>query len=181
MPQSTAISYDQHKATLVDVFTEMSNDIFSRTKRVGANFIVAGINVCTLIESLPSTLWVATSLGSQTINGPHKIGTLAGKWDVYKNPYYGSDNFLLGYRGSSYLDSGYVYAPYMPLYATPTHVEDDFIFRKGLATSYGQIMLNNLLYAKGNITNFSSDRYAPVVPDTEVVPPGDAGGGSTGG
>ena len=64
----------------------------------------------------------------------------------------------MGYKGASYLDAGYVYAPYMPLYATPTQVLDDFIFRKGLATSYGQVMLNNKLYAKGNITNFTATR-----------------------
>jgi len=162
MPTSSAISYDQYKATLVDLFTEMSNAIFSATKRVGANFIVAGVNVCTLIESLPSTYFVAdTGVGIRPINGPHLIGTLAGKWQIYKNPFYPANNFVLGYRGASYLDAGYVYAPYMPLYATPTHIEDDFVFRKGLATSYGQIMLNNRLYAKGNITDFDSDRYTP--------------------
>ena len=59
------------------------------------------------------------------------------------------------------VDAGYVYAPYMPLYATPTQVLDDFIFRKGLATSYGQAMINNKLYAKGSIKNFSADRMKP--------------------
>ena len=65
----------------------------------------------------------------------------------------------MGYKGDSYLDAGFVYCPYMPLYTTPTYVNDDFIFRKGLATSYGQVMLNNKLYAKGTIQNFSADRY----------------------
>ena len=149
-------SYTEYKRTIIDLFTEMSNKIFMGTKRVGANFIVAGVDVCNIIETLPE--FAADNLGTKTINGPHKIGKLSNKWDVYKNPFYGNANFVLGYKGSSWLDAGFVYAPYMPLYATPTQVLDDFIFRKGLATSYGQIMLNNKLYAKGNILNFSADR-----------------------
>lgn len=153
---SNQLSYMEYKRTIIDLFTEMSNTIFTGTKRVGANFIVAGVNVCNIIETLPE--FAADSLGTKTINGPHKIGKLSNKWTVYKNPFYNDNHFVLGYKGSSWLDAGYVYAPYMPLYATPTQVLDDFIFRKGLATSYGQVMLNNKLYAKGSITNFSADR-----------------------
>lgn len=154
---SQSLSYSEYKKTIIDIFIQASNDIFNQTKRVGANFIVAGTNVCSIIETLEE--FQAETLGSKVINGPHYIGLLAGKWRVYKNPFYNDDIFVLGYKGASYLDAGYVYAPYMPLYTTPTYVNDDFIFRKGLATSYGQIMLNNKLYAKGTITNFSSTRY----------------------
>lgn len=156
LPAGAAISYLEYKNTIIDMFTEMSNAIFTATRRVGANFIVAGTNVCNIIETLPD--FDAEFLGTKVINGPHFVGTLCKRWKVYKNPYYGADNFVMGYKGESYLDAGYVYAPYMPLYATPTHVEDDFIFRKGLATSYGQIMLNSNLYAKGSIENYSKDR-----------------------
>ena len=163
---STQLSYMEYKRTIIDLFTEMSNKIFMGTKRVGANFIIAGINVCNIIETLPE--FSADSLGTKAINGPHKIGRLSNKWDVYKNPFYNDNNFVLGYKGSSWLDAGFVYAPYMPLYATPTQVLDDFIFRKGLATSYGQVMLNNKLYAKGSIKNFSANR---MVNDAVTVTP----------
>lgn len=156
LPAGAAISYLEYKNTIIDMFTQMSNDIFTATRRVGANFIVAGTNVCNIIETLPD--FEAEFLGTKVINGPHFVGTLCKRWKVYKNPYYGANNFLMGYKGDSYLDAGYVYAPYMPLYATPTHVEDDFIFRKGLATSYGQVMLNSDLYAKGSIENFNKER-----------------------
>ena len=156
---ASSLSYQEYKRTIVDLFTEMSNRIFTSTKRVGANFIVAGVNVCNIIETLEE--FQADKLGTKQINGPHKIGTLSNKWTVYKNPFYNDNNFVLGYKGNSWLDAGYVYAPYMPLYATPTQVLDDFIFRKGLATSYGQIMINNKLYAKGSITNFSATRMVP--------------------
>lgn len=157
----SSLSYQEYKRTIIDLFTEMSNTIFTGTKRVGANFIVAGVNVCNIIETLEE--FKADNLGTKQINGPHRIGVLSNKWTVYKNPFYNDNNFVLGYKGSSWLDAGFVYAPYMPLYATPTQVLDDFIFRKGLATSYGQIMLNNKLYAKGSIKNFSADRMVPAV------------------
>lgn len=150
------LSYAEYKKTLIDVFTEMSNAIFTGTKRMGANFIVAGVNVCNIIETLDE--FKPDSIESSVINGPHRIGTLSNKWVVYKNPFYNDNNFVLGYKGSSWLDAGYVYAPYMPLYTTPTQVLDDFIFRKGLATSYGTSMLNSKLYAKGSITNFDKNR-----------------------
>ena len=156
---SSTLSYQEYKRTIIDLFTEMSNQIFTGTKRVGANFIVAGVNVCNIIETLEE--FKADNLGTKQINGPHKIGVLSNKWTVYKNPFYNENNFVLGYKGSSWLDAGYVYAPYMPLYATPTQVLDDFIFRKGLATSYGQVMVNNKLYAKGSIKNFSANRMIP--------------------
>lgn len=157
-PAST-LSYQEYKRTIIDLFTEMSNKIFTGTKRVGANFIVAGVNVCNIIETLEE--FKSDNLGTKQINGPHKIGVLSNKWTVYKNPFYNDNNFVLGYKGSSWLDAGFVYAPYMPLYATPTQVLDDFIFRKGLATSYGQVMINNKLYAKGSILNFNANRMIP--------------------
>lgn len=157
LPAGAAISYADYKRTILDILTEMSNKIFTSTKRVGANFIVAGVNFCNIIETLPE--FASAGLAQGQINGPHFIGTLNGQWKVYKNPFYDADVFLLGYKGTSYLDAGYVYAPYMPLYATPTQVLDDFIFRKGLATSYGTVMLNNKLYAKGSIKNFTATRY----------------------
>jgi len=154
-----SLSYAEYKKTIIDVFTEMSNAIFTATKRVGANFIVAGVNVCNIVETLDE--FAAEPLGTRNINGPHFVGTLAGKWRVYKNPYFNPNTFMLGYKGDSWLDAGYVYAPYMPLYTTPTVILEDFQFRKGLATSYGQRMINNALYAKGNITHYSASRMEP--------------------
>ena len=158
---TSSLSYSEYKKTIIDVFVEASNDIYVATKRVGANFIVAGVDVCNIIETLGSDLFVPEVIGTKNINGPYLVGTLAGKWKVYKNPFYNSAAFVLGYKGDSWLDAGYVYAPYLPLYTTPTVVMDDFVFRKGMATSYGQVMLNNKLYAKGVITEFSATRMVP--------------------
>lgn len=163
LPAASGVSYTDYKRTIIDVLTEMSNRIFQSTKRTGANFVVGGTNFCTIVETLPE--FVAAPLSGQ-VNGPHFIGTLAGKWRVYKNPFFNADVFLLGYKGTSYLDAGFVYSPYMPLYVTPTQVLDDFIFRKGMATSYAQTMINAQLYAKGTIKNFTASRMVNASPIT---------------
>ena len=162
LPGASGISYIDYKRTLLDTLTEMSNDIFISTKRTGANFIVGGVNFCNIVETLPD--FEAVAFESKQVNGAHYIGLLAGKWKVYKNPFYAPDIFVMGFKGSTHFDAGFVYAPFMPLYTTPTTILDDFVFRKGLATSYATKMLNNKLYAKGKITNFAPERVQPNSP-----------------
>lgn len=145
----TGVSYKDHKDTFIDTLTTMSNAIFKDTLRAEGNFIVAGINASSLIETLENFEPSADSLKP----GPHVIGKLNGRWKVIKNPYYKADDFVVGYKGSSYLEGGYVYAPFLPLYTTPTMMLDDFINRKGCRTIYGKKMLNPHFYAKGKIVS----------------------------
>ena len=145
----TGVSYKDHKDTFVDTLITMSNAIFKDTLRAEGNFIVAGINAASLIESLDAFEPSADSLKP----GPHVIGKLRGRWKVIKDPYYQADDFAVGYKGGSYLEGGYVYAPFLPLYTTPTMMLDDFINRKGCRTIYGKKMLNPHFYAKGKIVS----------------------------
>lgn len=143
------VPFIDYKDTFVDLLITMSNAIFADTKRAEGNFIIAGINVCSIIESLGGR-FVPEVNGLKA--GPHIIGTLDGRWKVIKNPFYGADQFLVGYKGQSYLEGGYVYAPYLPVYTTPTVMLDDFVNRKGVATRYGKKIINPKFYAKGVIT-----------------------------
>ena len=146
----TGVPMKDHKDTFVDTLARMSNAIFANTKRGTGNFIVAGINAATVIETIGDGRFV--SAGVDAIKpGPHVIGTLDSKWKVIKNPYYGDDEFLVGYKGTSYLEGGYVYAPFLPLYTMPTVMLDDFVNRRACRTIYGQKMLNPHFYAKGKI------------------------------
>lgn len=146
---AAGVAYVDHKDTFVDKVIEMSNAIFADTKRGEGNFIVGGINVCSLIESLGGR-FVPTTTGQKS--GPHISGILDGRWKVVKNPYYDPNQFVVGYKGDSYLEGGYVYAPYLPLYTTPTVMLDDFVNRKGVLTTYAKKALNPRFYAKGKIT-----------------------------
>jgi hypothetical protein len=147
----TGVSYKDHKDTFVDTLISMSNAIFKDTMRAEGNFVVAGINVASLIESIGDGRFVASADGIKP--GPHVIGTLDGRWKIIKNPFYEPDSFVVGYKGGSYLEGGYVYAPFLPLYTTPTMMLDDFVNRKGCRTIYGKKMLNPHFYAKGRIVN----------------------------
>lgn len=142
------VSYVDYKDTFVDKLIEMSNAIFADTKRAEGNFIVAGISVCSILESLGGR-FVPEKNGVKA--GPHIIGTLDGRWKVIKNPFYPNDQFIVGYKGQSYLEGGYVYAPYLPLFTTPTVMLDDFVNRKGVITRYGKKVINPKFYAKGKI------------------------------
>lgn len=146
-PAPAAISYNDHKQTFIDALIEASNLIFRATRRGTGNFVVCGTNVANVIESLYGFRPQAVAG-----NGVVFVGTLQGRWSIYKDPYMDADTFLVGWKGSSFLEAGYVYAPYVPLYTTPTYVLDDMLNRKGMMSQYGVKAINGDFYATGQVT-----------------------------
>lgn len=146
-PAPAAVSYNDHKQTFIDALIEGSNLIFRATRRGTGNFVVCGTNVSNVIESLYGFRPQAVAG-----NGVVFIGTLQGRWSIYKDPYLDADTFLIGWKGSSFLEAGYVYAPYVPLYTTPTYVLDDMLNRKGMMSQYGVKAINGDFYAVGTVT-----------------------------
>jgi len=141
------VPYSEHKLEFVDKLIEASNQIFKATRRSAGNWVVCGTKVSTIIESLPGFVPVA----APSSMGVVYLGKLQGRWDIYKDPYFEDDKFLVGHKGISFLETGYIYAPYIPLYMTPTVVLDDFIGRKGLGTQYGKKVVNSKFYQKGKV------------------------------
>lgn len=149
------IPYFTHQMALVKTLQSGSNQIFKATRRGFGNWIVCGVDAATILESHP----LFESSGNT--NGPGVVfsGTLANKWKVFKNPFltnvngssFGSTNFLIGYKGQNFYDAGYVYAPWIPFYQTPTVVLDDMMFRKAVMTHYATKVVNGLFYCTGNI------------------------------
>jgi hypothetical protein len=146
-PAPAAVSYNDHKQTFIDALIEASNLIFRATRRGTGNFVVCGTNVANVIESLYGFRPQAVAG-----NGVVFVGTLQGRWSIYKDPYLDADTFLVGWKGSSFLEAGYVFAPYVPLYTTPTYVLDDMLNRKGMMSQYGVKAINGDFYATGSIT-----------------------------
>lgn len=136
-----------HRQTFVYTLIEASNLIFKRTRRGTANWIVCDTNVASIIESLPNF-----KPSSVSGSGVVYMGTLNGRWDVYKDPYMTVDTALLGYKGTNLVDAGYVYAPYVPLYRTPTIYLDDMVGRIGLMSRYGKRVINKDFFTKVTIT-----------------------------
>ena len=68
---------------------------------------------------------------------------------VYKNPYMTENTILVGFRGSNFLETGAVYAPYVPLIMTPlVYDPSDFTPRKGVMTRYAKKMVRPEFYGK---------------------------------
>ena len=141
------ISYAEHKWTFLDTIIEASNNIFEATRRANGNYIIAGMGVCNIIESLAPRF----VRQGKTQNGPHFIGTLDNTYKVYKNPYYPRNEYLVGYKGELWIESGCIYSPYMPVFMTKPIMLDDFVNRRGIATSYATHKVTGLFYSKGKV------------------------------
>jgi hypothetical protein len=139
-----------HKESLYDAFVQGSNLIFQATQRRSATWVVAGIGVCDIIETL-SKFKSAGAGAAASVVGIRRIGEL-GDLAVFKDPAMARNTFLMGFKGSSFLDTGYIYAPYLALYVTPTIVLDDMISRKGMMQRTGLKVVNANMYCTGTVT-----------------------------
>ena len=95
-------------------------------------------------------------VGNPFTLGAAPIGTLSNRFTVYKDPYFPRNKILVGYKGGSYLETGYVYAPYVPLIVTPTiFAPEDFTPRKGVMTRYGKRMVRADFYGTVTVQDMS--------------------------
>jgi hypothetical protein len=137
--------------TLVAKIQKVSNEIHRLTLRGGANFVVCSPKVATILESLPgynSSPGDGDAAATQFAMGVSKVGQVAGRYTVYKNPYMTENNILVGFRGSNFLETGAVYSPYVPLITTPlVYDPSDFTPRKGVMTRYAKKMIRPEFYA----------------------------------
>ena len=153
-------SQGQWFQTLGTKIQKLSNIIHQKTLRGGANFMVLSPAVSTIIESIPG---FAGDVDGQVDKmnyafGVQKVGALGGgKIKVYKNPYMTENQILLGFRGTQFLESGAVFAPYIPLIMTPlVYDPDTFTPRKGLLTRYAKKMVRPEFYGKIQINGLNT-------------------------
>jgi len=135
--------------TLLGKIQKVSNEIHKLTLRGGANFVVCGPSVATILESIPGYMTDTDGAQNSFAMGVQKVGGLNNRWDVYKNPYMDENTILVGFRGSNFLETGAVYAPYVPLIMTPlVYDPSDFTPRKGVMTRYAKKMIRPEFYGK---------------------------------
>ena len=143
--------------TLVETCIDISNTIQRKTLRGAANFMVCSPDVATIFEAsvlYKPSLDMSPGASAMFTLGTEKVGTLANRFTVYKDPYFPRNVILLGYKGNSFLETGYVYAPYVPLIVTPTLYEpNDFTPRKGVMTRYAKRMVRSDFYGRCVIVN----------------------------
>ena len=152
-------SQGQWFQTLGTKIQKLSNIIHQKTLRGGANFMVVSPTVATILESIPG--FAADSDGDAAkasyAFGVQKVGALNSRQKVYKNPYMTANTILLGYRGTQFLESGAVFAPYIPLIMTPlVYDPDTFVPRKGLLTRYAKKMVRPEFYGTINVAGLNT-------------------------
>jgi len=142
-PASPEVPWNDHKWEFYDnAILAASNGIFDVTRRVTGNFVIAGTSVANVIEALQPIFKPEGSAQP----GPHYIGTIGDK-RVYKNPYFANNQWLAGYKGNLFLDAGFIWAPYLPIYTTRTVVLDDTVGRFGIMQAAARKMVNSLYYS----------------------------------
>jgi hypothetical protein len=133
--------------TLVETINDVSAAIHRKTLRGGANFVVCGPEVANILEFTSGFRANVVHDDAKGTIGAVKAGSLSKKWDVFVDPYFPRNVVLVGRKGSSFLESGFVYAPYVPLQVTPTIFgTEDFVPRKGVMTRYAKKMVRPDLY-----------------------------------
>ena len=133
--------------TLIETINDVSAQIHRKTLRGGANFIVCGPEVANILEFTAGFRANVTHDDESGSIGAVNVGSLSKKFDVIVDPYFLRNVILVGRRGSSFLESGYVYAPYVPLQTTPTIFgPEDFVPRKGVMTRYAKKMVRPDMY-----------------------------------
>jgi len=141
-------------STLGTKINKVSNKIHQLTLRGGANFIVASPDVCTILESIPQFTVNAGKDAQEFAAGVSAIGALSSRYTVYKNPYMTSNQILLGYKGNNFLESGAVYAPYVPLIMTPlVYDPSNFTPRRGVMTRYAKKLVRPEFYGTIDIAD----------------------------
>lgn len=145
--QAAASAFNQQTwfQTLGTKIQKVSNTIHQKTLRGGANFLVCSPQVATILESMPG--YAVDGEGMKFAMGVQKVGQLNGRITVYKNPYMLENQVLVGFRGTQFLETGAVYAPYIPLVMTPlVYDPTNFTPRKGVMTRYAKKIVRPEFY-----------------------------------
>ena len=151
LPTPFGINKHDHYESFYQVLVAGANKVYQKTRRVTPNIVIVGELAANVIETMDKFV-AAPSLNTA---GPHIMGTLNKRFMIVKNPYYAANKFTIVYRGDVTLDTGYVYAPYMPITATQFLLGSDFYGHQGYATSYGKKLVAPEFFCNGLITEIN--------------------------
>ena len=165
-------------ANLLAAINFASNDIYKTTFRGPGNWIVTSPIIASMLESaakLEGGMAPSDRPTNITANSIEYRGKFAGKYDLYIDPMYPEDEMMIGYKGSSPMDAGYVYSPYIPLQQLPTITDPQtFQPRKGILTRYGKAAVTpesrfyRIIRLVGATANFMYEPGQKALPATSV-------------
>jgi hypothetical protein len=144
--------------TLITKVNQISAQIHKTTLRGGANWIVISSEISAVFDDLEYFHVSNAGPEQDSYNmGIEKVGTLAGRYQVFRDPYFPAGKILIGHKGKSLLDAGYIYAPYVPLQLTPTMYNPfNFTPIKGIMTRYAKKMVNNRYFGVINVAGITT-------------------------
>lgn len=153
-PAAATVARDHLWAAIV-AMNKVANDIHKKTLRGPANWAVTSPDVASLLDSTP---YFTPDASQNTYSGSIvKVGAVQSRYTVYKDPLFPRTKMLMGYLGPTFLDAGYVFAPYIPLQVTPTFLDpNNFELRKALRTRYGRRLVRPEFY--GTVTVLNIDK-----------------------
>jgi uncharacterized protein (DUF2164 family) len=135
--------------TLGQKMQKVSNKIHQLTMRGGANFAVCSPTVATILETIPGFMAGTDGDKMEFAGGVSKVGSFQNRFTIYKNPYMKENVLLMGFRGSNFLETGAVYAPYIPLVLTPlVYDPNNFTPRRGVMTRYAKKVVRPEFFGK---------------------------------
>ena len=149
---STNYTQKDWNQELFTKINQISAQIHKATLRGGANFIVVSSEISALFDNLEYFHVSDASAEQDQYNmGIEKIGSLSARYQVFRDPYAPHWSMIIGHKGKSLLDTGYIYAPYVPMQLTPVMYNPfNFAPIKGIMTRYAKKVVNNRYY--GHIT-----------------------------
>lgn len=145
---STNYTQKDWNQELMTKINQISAQIHKATLRGGANFIVVSSEVSAVFDNLEYFhVTDAQSEADQYNMGIERIGAINNRYQVYRDPYSPAWSIIIGHKGKSLLDTGYIYAPYIPMQLTPTiYNPENFAPVKGIMTRYAKKCVNNRFY-----------------------------------
>jgi len=147
-------------ATLGTKMQKVSAQIHAKTLRGGANFAVVSPDISVILESIPGYATDGDGEKMKYAMGVQKAGTMSNRYQIYKNPYMQENTILMGFRGNQFLETGAVYAPYIPLMLTPlVYDPNNFTPRRGVMTRYAKIVTRPEFYGKVYVHGLNNGSY----------------------
>jgi hypothetical protein len=155
---TTSYTQKDWNQTLITAINQISAQIHKSTLRGGANWIVVSSEISAIFDDLEYFHVSNAAPDQDQYNmGIERVGTLAGRYQVYRDPYFPPNTVLLGHKGTSLLDTGYIYAPYVPLQLTPTMYNPfNFTPINGIMTRYAKKMVNNRYFGLINVNGLQT-------------------------
>lgn len=151
-----SVNFTDRNIALLYKVLEVANIIHRTTLRGPANWMVTSADISSKFEQLNDFRGSDAFVQDGIDIGITNAGSIQGKLHLYKDPLFPNCKILMGFKGNSVLDSGYFYAPYIPLLSTPTVLDpSSFTPNKGIMTRYGKKLIEDggLYYAVITVSN----------------------------